>query len=146
MRVLGLDVGERRIGVAMSDPSGTLASSHTVIERKDLTTDLKRILAIIGEFEVQQVVVGLPRSLDGSIGPQAQKVLEFMETLQRRTRMPVVTQDEWLSTVGAGRALAAAGVRGKQRRERIDAEAAAFILQGYLDRERARRTWDFSDS
>lgn len=146
VRILCLDVGDRRIGVAMSDPTGFLASSHTVIERQDLTTDLRRILATMAEFEVEQVVVGLPRSLNGNIGPQAQKVQDFIEALRRRSPVPVEPQDEWLSTVAANRSMAAAGVRGKQRRQRIDAEAAAYILQGYLDRARSRPQWDFSVS
>lgn len=146
MRIMCLDVGERRIGVAMSDPSGFLATSYTVIERQDPKADLRRINTVLAEFEVEKVVVGLPRSLDGSIGKQALKVLDFTEQLRRRMSVPVETQDEWLSTVAVTRAMATAGVRGKQRKERVDAEAAAYILQGYLDRERSRPQWDLSAS
>ncbi len=133
-----LDVGDRRIGVALSDPTGIIATSHTVVERKDIKIDLRRIVAVMAEFEVNKVVVGLPRSLDGTVGQQAQKVIEFTKELRRRTPAPVEMQDEWMSTVAANRSMTAAGVRSKQRRERIDAEAAAYILQGYLDRERSR--------
>jgi putative Holliday junction resolvase len=141
MRILCLDVGDRRIGVAMSDPTGMLATSYTVIDRKDQAADWRRITAIMSEFEVEKVVVGVPRSLDGTIGLQAEKVMDFMDGLQRRTRVPVVGQDEWMSTVAVNRSLTAAGIRGKHRRERVDAEAAAYILQGYLDRERLQLEW-----
>ena len=133
MRVLGLDVGDRRIGVAMSDPLGIIANPLTVIERKTEDAALGEITALAGQHEVGRIVVGLPRSMDGSLGPQARSVQEFVEMLEGQTELPVVTWDERLSTVAAQRALAEAGVKREKRKKHVDSVAAAFVLQGYLD-------------
>lgn len=137
MRALGLDVGERRIGVALSDAEGILAVALTVIETKSDDDALRQIIALAHEHEVERIVVGLPLSLDGSLGPQAQKVRSFCESLEGCTELPVVTWDERYSTADAERVLVEAGVRRDKRKKRIDSVAAAFILQGYLDRERS---------
>jgi putative Holliday junction resolvase len=137
MRVLGLDMGERRIGVALSDPKGIVAIALTVIERKSEDTDLKQLIDLTHEHEVERIVIGLPRSLDGSLGKQAKDVEAFVESLARRTELPVVTWDERLSTVAAERMMAEAGVKRDRRKKSLDSVAAAFILQGYLDRERS---------
>lgn len=135
MRVLGLDIGEKRIGVALSDPGRIIASALTVVERRSEDTAIGQIIAIAQEHEVERIVVGLPRSMDGSLGKQAQAVQSFVELLTGCTRLPVDTWDERLSTVAAERMLAEAGVKRDKRKERRDSLAAAFILQGYLDRE-----------
>ncbi len=137
MRVLGLDIGERRIGVALSDPEGIIAIALTVIERKSEDADLKRLIDLTHEHEVERIVIGLPRSLDGSLGKQAKVVEAFVESLARCTELPVVTWDERLSTVAVERMMIEAGVKRDKRKKRLDSEAAAFILQGYLDRERS---------
>ena len=137
MRALGLDVGERRIGVALSDAEGILAVALTVIEAKSDDDALRQIIALAHEYEVERIVVGLPLSLDGSLGPQAQKVRSFTELLEGCTELPVVEWDERYSTADAERVLVEAGVRRDKRKKRIDSVAAAFILQGYLDRERS---------
>ncbi|MCK4964469.1 MAG: Holliday junction resolvase RuvX [Dehalococcoidia bacterium] len=137
MRALGLDVGERRIGVALSDAEGILAVALTVIETKSDDDALRQIIALAHEHEVERIVVGLPLSLDGSLGPQAQKVRLFTESLEGCTELPVVAWDERYSTADAERVLVEAGVRRDKRKKRIDSVAAAFILQGYLDRERS---------
>lgn len=137
MRVLGLDVGEKRIGVALSDPEGTVAIALTVIERKSEDADLKQLIDLTQEHEVERIVIGLPRSLDGSLGKQARAVEAFAKSLARYTELPVVTWDERLSTVAAARMMAEAGVERQKRKKRLDSEAAAFVLQGYLDRERS---------
>ena len=137
MRVLGLDMGERRIGVALSDPEGIVAIALTVIERKSEDTDLKQLIDLTHEHGVERIVIGLPRSLDGSLGKQAKAVEAFVESLARCTELPVVTWDERLSTVAAARMMAEAGVKRDKRKKRLDSVAAAFILQGYLDRERS---------
>ncbi|TET37633.1 MAG: Holliday junction resolvase RuvX [Dehalococcoidia bacterium] len=137
MSTLGLDIGEKRIGVAIADPEGLLAIPLTVIERVGEEADLEAILALANEHGVRRIVVGLPRSLDGSIGKQAERVLSFSKVLSQRTDVPVDTWDERLSTVAAERLLRDAGVKSDKRRARRDAMAAAIILQGYLDRERA---------
>jgi len=133
VRILALDVGDRRIGVALSDPSGTLASALTVIERSAKERDLRKIAALADEHQVAQVVVGLPRRMDGTVGEQAEKVQAFARGLQRFVSQPVVFWDERLTTAAAERMMIEAGMKRAKRRARIDAAAAALILQGYLD-------------
>ena len=132
MAILGLDVGEKRIGVALAD--GLLAIPLTVIDRAGEEADLERVLALAKEHGVKRIVVGLPRSLDGSIGRQAERVLSFSSALSESTDVPVDTWDERLSTVSAERLLLGAGVKRDKRRAQRDAMAAAIILQSYLDR------------
>ncbi len=132
MAILGLDVGEKRIGVALAD--GLLAIPLTMIDRAGEEADLERVLALAEEHGVKRIVVGLPRSLDGSIGRQAERVLSFSSALSESTDVPVDTWDERLSTVSAERLLLGAGVKRDKRRARRDAMAAAIILQSYLDR------------
>ena len=136
MRVLGLDVGEKRIGVALSDPLGIMASALTVIEGKSEASAIEQIIALAREHDAERIVVGLPRSLDGRLGPQASKVQAFADSLAGRTGIPVVTWDERFSTVEAERALVEAGMKRDKRKKRLDSVAAALILQGYLDSEK----------
>jgi putative Holliday junction resolvase len=133
MRCLGLDIGDRRIGVALSDPEGILASPFTIIERGDQSQDIKAITDIISQQQVGQVVVGLPRSLDGSLGEQAGKVQDFVQKLSEQTEIPVEYRDERLTTVMAERLKRASGKKKTRENARNDAQAAALILQNYLD-------------
>lgn len=133
MRYLGLDVGDRRIGVALSDETGTLASGLSTLERVGPRKDLREIRRLVDAHDVGEVVVGLPRTLVGEVGPQARKVLEFAEALRPVVRVPVVPWDERLSTVMAERALVEADVSRKGRRKMVDKVAAVLILQSYLD-------------
>jgi putative Holliday junction resolvase len=135
---MGLDVGEKRIGVALSDPLGIIASALTVVGRKTEEAALKQIIELVRENEVERIVVGLPRSLDGSLGRQAQAVQSFVGLLEKGTQLSVVTWDERLSTVAAERALLEMGMKRDKRKKRRDSLAASFILQGYLDSERNR--------
>ena len=130
MRSLGLDVGDKRIGVSLSDPEGILASPLTIIYRNDQKTAIKAIVEIIDQNQVGQVIVGLPLAMDGSISRQAVKVTTFAEELSSYTEIPVDFRDERLSTVSAKRMMQ--GVR-KVEKTRRDAIAAALILQVYLD-------------
>jgi putative Holliday junction resolvase len=140
MRIMGLDVGEKRIGVAIADAEGLVAFPLAVLDRVGEEADLKAILALAEEHDVEQIVVGLPRSMDGSIGKQAELVLDFCKLLSQHTDIPVDTWDERLSTVAAERLLSEAGAkRGKKKAQR-DAMAAALVLQGYLDRARSLST------
>jgi len=132
-RTLALDVGERTIGVAVSDPLGITGQPTGEIRRKSLAVDLEAIRATVAEHEATVVVVGLPRSLNGSLGPQAQKVLEFAAALRERITQPIEFWDERFSTAIAQRALIAADVRRAKRRRVVDRVAAAVILQSYLD-------------
>lgn len=129
-RSLCLDVGERRVGVALSDAEGWLASPLLVVERREARRDFARIRALVDEHAVDRVVIGLPRSLDGSIGPQARRVQRWAGRLQPHLGVPMVYWDERYSTAEAARRLAATPAR---RRPGLDAAAAAVILQDFLD-------------
>lgn len=135
-RTMGLDVGERRIGVAISDPTGTIATPLTVITRRQLAADVQTVLDLARVHDVTEIVVGLPIGLRGKVGPQAESVRVFGEALARASAIPVHYQDERLTTVAAERALIESGMRRERRREWIDAVAAALLLQSYLDRQR----------
>ena len=140
MRLLGLDVGERRIGVALSDPGGVLAFPLSILERQVEGRDVEEVARLVAEHGADGVVVGLPRSLSGAIGPQAERVLTFVSVLKEKLGVPVHTYDERLSTVVAQRRLQEVGKKGKRGgagpKKHLDAEAAAVILQGYLDRQK----------
>lgn len=132
MRVLALDVGDKRIGVAISDPSQVLARSLKVIQRSR-QQDFAAVARLVEKYEVERVVVGYPRSLDGAVGEQAKKVERYVASLAEALTVPVLLWDERLSTVSAERLMREAGLRGKKKWERVDAVAAAVILQDYLD-------------
>jgi len=136
LRALGLDVGERRIGVAVSDPDGTVAVPVTVIERKSEAAALGEITALIRDHDIDRIIVGMPLSLDGNLGKQAETVQAFEQSLKECTDVPVVDWDERLSTLHAERMMVEAGVKRGKRKRRLDSVAAAIILQGYLDRQR----------
>ncbi|MFP4201260.1 MAG: Holliday junction resolvase RuvX [Bacillota bacterium] len=142
-RVMALDIGRRRIGVALSDPSRTVASPLEVLrwgsgsrEMPDKEGVIARLRSLIDEREVERVVVGLPRSMDGRIGPAGEYVMEWVELLRSELAVCVAVQDERLSTVAAERVLLGDNVRRKSRREVIDKMAAALILDSYLSRIR----------
>ena len=134
-RSLGLDIGDKRIGVALSDPGGILASPLTIVERSDDRQALEAIINIINQHQVKQIVIGLPLSMDGSIGKQAEKVEAFTQKLCEQTEVSVEFRDERLTTVSAKRLMQAARTKKTKRKIRDDAVAAALILQGYLDEE-----------
>ena len=133
MRILALDIGERRIGVALSDPSGLLATPLTTIHRRHHTADVDEVLRLVDEHDAGRVVVGLPLELSGRRGTQAGRVSAFVRAMAERTQVPVETVDERYSTVQAQRQLRESGVRPSRDRARVDAAAAAIILQSYLD-------------
>jgi putative Holliday junction resolvase len=137
MGTMGLDVGQKRIGVAIAASEGLLAIPIDVIERTGEEVDLKAILALINEWGIDRVVVGLPHSMDGSIGKQAEEVVAFSKALSQRISVPVDTWDERLSTVASERLMRDTGMKGDKRKAHRDAMAAAIILQGYLDRSRS---------
>ena len=135
-RTLGLDVGDRWIGVALSDPLGILASPLTRIERTDDEAAVKAIAELVGKHEARAVVAGLPYSLNGNVGQQAVRVQDFLRKLAQSLGVPVLTSDERLSTVMATQGMIEAGASRESRKGKIDAAAAALILQWYLDRRR----------
>jgi putative Holliday junction resolvase len=133
MRNLGLDIGDRRIGVAISDPGQILASPLTTIIRENDSTAVDSIIELVGKYEVQKIIIGFPYSLNGQIGKQAEKVQAFVEKLSQHTKVDIELRDERLSTVAVDRLLIGTGMKSQRRKEQRDAAAAAFILQGYLD-------------
>ncbi len=136
MRYLALDLGEKRIGVALTDPGGTLAFPLSVVHCGGEAQDMEAIAHLVKEHGVGVVVVGLPRSLSGSIGPEGERVWGFVEALSRRLAVPVETYDERLSTVAAERRLLETGTRRAKRKEQRDSLAAAIVLQDFLDEGR----------
>ena len=131
---MAVDWGERRIGIALSDESRSIASPHGVVKREgSLEKDLERISALARENGVSLVIFGLPVRLDGSLGPEASGVLEVVEKLRRKMEIPVKTWDERLSTAAAQRALIDGNVSREKRRGLVDQVAAALFLQGFLD-------------
>ncbi len=133
---MGLDYGERRIGVAISDPTGTLAQPHETIDQRKggLAGALARIRALVGELDVDRIVVGLPIHMNGRVGPEAEAARRFGERVRQETGVPVEYLDERWTTREAERALREMGSRGRAMRERVDATAAALLLRVYLAR------------
>lgn len=130
----GLDLGTTTIGVAVSDLSWALATPRQVIKRKKFTIDAEALLSQLARDSVGGIIIGLPVNMDGSEGPRAQATRAFVRNMDQKTDLPFVFWDERLSTVAAERALIDMDVSRKKRAERIDSAAAAFILQGALDR------------
>ncbi len=136
MRILGLDYGSRTCGVAVSDPLGITAQGLETIVRKEenkLRRTLARIEELVREYGAEKIVLGFPLNMNDTIGPRAEKTLAFKEMLERRTGLPVILQDERLTTVEAEEVLIEAGVRREYRKQYVDKLAAVLILQGYLD-------------
>jgi putative Holliday junction resolvase len=132
MRILCLDVGEKNIGVAVSDPLGLTAQGLEVIKRKSLSKDLRKIRQLLKDYDVEEIVLGLPRNMNGTIGEKAREILRFKENLEEAAGIAVTTWDERLTTVAAQRALLEADVSRKGRKKVIDKLAAVFILESYL--------------
>jgi putative Holliday junction resolvase len=138
VRAIGLDLGTKRVGVALSDSAGTLALPYEVLQRcGDRARDHAKVAAIVQEVGAERVVVGLPLSLDGSIGPAAEAALAEVEELRAAIPVPIETQDERLTTVTAIQRLGVAGVRGGAQRRVVDKVAASVLLQAWLDRRAA---------
>ena len=133
MRYLGLDLGDRRIGVALSDETGTLATGLDTIQRVGRRRDLRAVAELVARHDVGEVVVGLPRNMDGSLGARARKTLAFMDELKPRLRVPVVPWDERLTSALATQTLVEAGVSRRDRKSAVDKVSAVLILQNYLD-------------
>jgi len=136
-RVVGLDVGDATIGVAVSDELGLTAQGLGVIRRSELASDLTELEKLVSPYSPERFVVGLPLNMNGTVGVQAKKVQAFTETLERHFGVPVETWDERLTTVAASRALGEAHLTRARRRRAIDKVAAVLILQGYMDRWRS---------
>ncbi|MCD7864349.1 MAG: Holliday junction resolvase RuvX [Lachnospiraceae bacterium] len=139
MRIMGLDLGSKTVGVAISDPLLITAQGIEIIRRKDenkLRQTLARIEELILEYEVGEIVLGFPKHMNNDIGDRARFSMEFREKLERRTGLPVALWDERLTTVSADKIMMEAGVRRENRKEYVDQIAASIILQEYLDHRR----------
>ncbi|WP_256760089.1 Holliday junction resolvase RuvX [Cohnella sp. WQ 127256] len=133
MRIMGLDYGERRIGVAMSDLFGWTAQGLEVIDQKVITDPMARIAELIKQYEVESIVVGLPKNMNGTVGPSGEYCIAFAESIKQTLSLPVKLWDERLTTVSAERTLLEADVSRRKRKLVIDKMAAAIMLQSYLD-------------
>jgi putative Holliday junction resolvase len=129
---MGLDLGEKRIGVAVTDVQQTMAFPERVLERRSAKADRQALAALVGELEIDRVIIGLPLSMEGEFGPNAERARSFGQYLARALRVPVDYQDERLTTVEAEERLRASGLSPAERRQRIDAAAAAIILEDYM--------------
>ncbi len=135
-RIMGLDVGDKTIGVAVSDLMGITAQGVKTVRRVGKKKDIEELKAIIKERQVNKIVSGLPKNMNGTLGPQGEKVIKFCELLEQETGITIEYWDERLSTVAAERSLIEADVRREKRKKVIDMLAAVIILQGYLDSKR----------
>lgn len=138
MRLLGIDMGEKRIGIAVSDPGGVIARSDGHIERGAPAGTLERLRALAAQYEAGEIVIGLPLNMNGSEGPSARAAREFAESLRRGLGIPVALWDERLTTAEADSLMKSAGLSRRARAARVDGIAAQRILQSYLDCRGAR--------
>ena len=133
MRILGLDIGTKTIGIAVSDELSLTAQGLLTLKRKGLQSDIRELEKLIEERSIERIVIGLPKNMNNTLGTSAKMVLSFIEELTKSVDLPVVTWDERLSTVAAEKALLEADMSRKKRKRVIDTVAAQLILQGYLD-------------
>lgn len=133
MRILGLDIGDRTIGVAVSDPLGFTAQGVTTIRRKSNEKDLEELKKICDEYKVETIVSGLPKNMNGTLGPQSEKVVAFCKLIEEEIKLPIKMWDERLTTVAAHRVMLEADLSRSKRKKIVDKMAAMYILQGYLD-------------
>ncbi|HAS73140.1 MAG TPA: Holliday junction resolvase RuvX [Clostridiales bacterium UBA8960] len=144
MRVMGLDVGDRTIGVAISDALLITAQGKETIFRQSLKQDIDRLIELINEYEVTKIVAGMPYNMNGTLGPQSEKTKQFMDKLEKKLiysdrikgKILIEYWDERMTTLSATRMLIDADMRRDKRKEVVDKLAATLILQGYLDRNR----------
>jgi len=135
-RCLGIDFGTRRIGLALSDPTGSLATPLPFLENTSLKEVVAKFQELVESHGVKTIVIGLPRNMDGSYGPSAQKVREFITQIQPHIAAEIISQDERLTTAQASRDLSQIGLTQKELRKKVDSSSAALILQQFLDRNR----------
>lgn len=134
MRILGIDYGDARTGLSVSDPSGFLAGSPSVIHEWNYDKLVDKLVDFIGQNKIEEIVLGWPKNMDGTAGPRAEKCEKLAETLRERTGLPIILWDERRTTVAAHDILHQSGKKMKKHRQTVDAVAASLILQGYLDR------------
>ena len=139
MKIIALDIGTVRIGIATSDIMEIIASAYEVYRRKNLDSDVKYIAELVSKLDAGEIVIGLPLKLDGSEGQSVEMAKSFGEKLSELTNGPIVYQDERLSTVSAQRVLIESGMRREKRKDKVDSVAATFILQTYLDKKSLKK-------
>ena len=142
MKILGVDIGERRIGLALSDPLGITAQGLKTIQIENPEEVYDKLMQIIKEKKVEKIVFGLPRNMNGTLGPQAEKVQEYAQKFNSLSQLPVDFEDERLSTVSAEKVLLLANQSRAKRKKAIDRLSAVIILQSYLDRKSAEKNKD----
>lgn len=134
MRIMGIDYGDARMGIAISDPFGwTARGIATILMKEGPELLFNRISDLIGQYSVNKIIVGFPRNMNGTIGPRGEKTLEFIDQLKGKTEVEVIAWDERLTTVAANKVLNETGMKGMKKKQVIDKLAAEYILQGYLD-------------
>jgi len=136
VRLMGLDIGSRTIGVAITDELRITAQALKTIRRKSKEEDFKEIIRVIDQFKIGKIVVGLPKNMNGTLGKQAEKVLQWIKAIREKVDLPIVTWDERFSTVEASRVLLEADLSRRKRKKTIDKLAAVIILQGYIEKDR----------
>lgn len=134
MRILGLDLGQKTIGVAISDPLGFTAQGIKTIRRKNKEEDIKELREICSEYQVELILVGLPKNMDGSLGFASERIMEFSKIIEENLAIKIEFWDERLTTVAANRAMLEADLSRAKRKKIVDKVAATYILQGYLDK------------
>ena len=134
MRIMGLDLGTKTIGVAVSDPLGWTAQGVKTIQRVGLKKDIEEIKLLITEYNVEKIVLGMPKNMNGTIGEAGERSLEFSKHIKNKTGIEVILEDERLTTAAAQRTLIEADMSRKKRKKVVDTVAATYILQTYLDR------------
>lgn len=134
MRIMGLDIGDKTIGVAVSDPLGWTAQGIKTIRRVGIKSDINEIISMIKEYNVEKIVAGYPKNMNGTIGPRAESIMKFCDRLKSAAGIELVLEDERLTTVAAQKMLIDADVRREKRKKVIDTVASTYILQTYLDR------------
>ena len=136
MRIIGLDVGTKTIGIAVSDPFGWTAQGITTLMRKSMTDDIAALRKLTAEYEAEQILIGLPLNMNGTRGPSAENAERLGSELEKSLGLPVLYQDERLSTAAMQKVLISGDVSRGKRKQVIDKLAAVYILQGYLDKQR----------
>jgi putative Holliday junction resolvase len=136
VRIMGLDIGSHTIGVAITDELRITAQGLKTIRRKSKEEDFEEIIRLIDQFKIGKIVVGLPKNMNGTLGKQAERVLQWIKTIRKKIELPIVTWDERFSTVEASRVLLEADLSRRKRKKAIDKLAAVIILQGYIEKDR----------
>lgn len=137
-RILALDVGEKRIGVALSDELGITAQGQPTIEVKSVIDAIEKIISLLGRYNVSRIIIGLPKNMDGTLGPKSDEINRFVEMLRTKTDLPVILWDERLTTRMAEQSMLEGDLSRAKRKLRIDMIAAQLILQSYLDSVKSR--------